>query len=452
MAGENKCSAQVEAIRQAAPVAKGVLPLLSGVRAQVKYYAVIDLKSFYASVECVERGMDPFKENLVVADPARGRGAICLAISPALKKLGVRNRCRLFEIPSYIQYTIALPRMKKYMEYSESIYRMYLDYLAPEDIHVYSIDECFLYLSPYLSLYKRTPKEMLQMLLGLITEKFNICATSGLGTNMYLAKIALDILAKHRPDNIGYLDEELFQKEMWDYKPLTDFWNIGRGTARRLAKKGIYTMREVAQADKNMLYKEFGVNAEYLIDHAWGRESCTIEDIQHYHTKSKSISNSQILFEDYDYKDAYIVLQEMVEFLSLKLVEKQLLCNSVSLFIRYSKDCHPPTGGAQHLPQGTDSFQVLEEYFSKLYLLTTTRSAPIRQLAVSANNLSSLGEEGQTLFSPYSVNEEKDRDMQQALLDIKGKYGKNSILRGLSYREKATGKIRNTLIGGHNGG
>lgn len=419
---------------------------------RTKYYTCIDLKSFYASVECVERGYDPFEVNLVVADPSRGRGAITLAISPALKKLGVKNRCRLYEIPSFIKYEIATPRMKKYMEYSGRIYRMYLDYLSAEDIHVYSIDECFIYLSPYLPLYRKTPKELTKMLMDEIYKRFGICATGGIGTNMFLAKIALDIQAKHKPDNIAFLDEEKFKEEMWHHTPITDFWNIGKGIARRLERKMIFDLYGVAHCEPAVLYKEFGVNAEYLIDHAWGREGCTMKNLQSYHSKTHSISNSQILFEDYCYDDAMIVMLEMVEFLSLKLVETQTLCKSFSLFIRYSKDCRLPTGGARRLPQATDSYQILEGYFLSLFRETTFLHSPIRQIAVSANDVVSLSGAEQTLFSAYNVDEEQDRDIQQAMLDIKAKYGKNSILRGISYYNKATGKIRNQLIGGHNGG
>ena len=420
--------------------------------ARTKYYACIDLKSFYASVECVEKGYDPFKVNLVVADPSRGRGAITLAISPALKKLGVKNRCRLYEIPSFIKYEIATPRMKKYMEYSGRIYRMYLDYLSAEDIHVYSIDECFIYLSPYLSLYRKTPKELTKMLMDEIFRRFGICATGGIGTNMFLAKIALDIQAKHKPDNIAFLDEEKFKEEMWHHTPITDFWNIGKGTARRLEKKMIYDLYGVAHCEPAVLYKEFGVNAEYLIDHAWGRESCTMKNLHNYHSKTHSISNSQILFEDYCYNDAMIVMLEMVEFLSLKLVESQCLCKSISLFIRYSKDCRMPTGGGRKLPQATDSYQILEGYFLELFKRTTFFDSPIRQIALSANDVVGLSASEISLFNAYDVDEEQDRNLQQAMLDIKAKYGKNSILRGISYHTKATGKIRNQLIGGHNGG
>lgn len=424
----------------------------ASLQATEKYYACIDLKCFYASVECVERGLDPFKANLVVADPARSRGAICLAISPALKQLGVRNRCRLYEIPSWISYITALPQMRKYMEYSSAIYRHYLDFLSADDIYVYSIDECFIDLSPYLVMYKKTPRELTKMLMEAIYEKFGICATGGIGTNMFLAKVALDVQAKYKPDHIAYLDEETFKKTMWHHRPLTDIWNIGKGTARRLERHGIVDLHGITVAEPQCIYKEFGVNAEYLLDHAWGRESCTMRQLKSYRAKTHSIANSQILFEDYAYEEALIVVIEMVEFLALELVEKQLLCSSISLSVHYSKEYQQPTGASRHLPQPTDSFKVLEEYFKELYLDVVVKDASIRKLAVNANNLIWIGNAEQSLFSSYDVDEEKDRDMQQALLDIKEKYGKNSILRGISYREKATGKLRNTLIGGHNGG
>ena len=424
----------------------------SVIKQQEQVYACIDLKSFYASVECVERGLDPFKANVVVADPERGRGAICLAISPALKALGVRNRCRLFESPSGFKYIIAVPRMKLYMDYSAAIYQSYLEYLSAQDIHIYSIDECFLYLSPYLLLYKMQPRALVKLLVQRIMDKFVICATSGIGSNMFLAKVALDIVAKRSPDFMGELTEASFKEQLWHHQPLTDFWNIGRGIAARLARKGIYDLYGVAHCEPQMLYKEFGINAEYLIDHAWGRESCTMEDLRHYRPKSHSISNSQILFEDYAFSDALVVMVEMVEFVCLKLVETQHLCQAFSLSIRYSKDCRLPTGGSRRLPQATDSFEVLEQFFRQLFCETTFRNAPIRQICISANDLLWLGNAEQTLFSAYTVDEQRDRDRQQALLDVKAKYGKNALLRGISYREKATGRIRNLLIGGHKGG
>ena len=273
-------------------------------------YLCIDLKTFYASVECVERHLDPFNTNLVVADPSRGKGAICLAISPKMKMLGIKNRCRIYEIPPTVKYIVALPRMKKYIEYSANIYAIYLKYFAKEDIHVYSIDEAFMDATNYLKMYNMTAVELAQTIIKDIFNTYGITATAGIGTNMYLTKIALDITAKHSSTNIGYLDEEKYKNELWHHKPLTDFWQIGNGIERRLNKMRIFDMYDIAHAEQKKLYKEFGVNAEYLIDHSWGKESCTIADIKAYKPKTNSISNSQILFEDYSFEKARLVLKE----------------------------------------------------------------------------------------------------------------------------------------------
>ena len=235
----------------------------------MKTYLCIDLKTFFASVECVERGLDPFKTDLVVADPSRGKGALCLAISPKMKERGIHNRCRLFEIPEDVEYLTALPRLKLYMEYSARIYGIYLRYVAKEDIHVYSIDEAFLDITSYMKLYHKDAKEFAQMLLEDVFSTTGMTATVGIGTNMYLAKIAMDIIAKHSSDFMGFLDEKSYQEKIWYYTPITDLWHIGGGTARRLAKYGVYDMHGITLLDEKILYKEFGVNAEYLIDHAW---------------------------------------------------------------------------------------------------------------------------------------------------------------------------------------
>ena len=262
-------------------------------------YLCIDLKSFYASVECVERGLDPFKYNLVVADPSRGNGAICLAVSPALKNKGVKNRCRIFEIPKNIHYITALPRMKLYIKYSADIYEIYLKYVSKDDIHIYSVDECFLDITKYLNMYHMTSFELARMIIKDVYNTTGITATAGIGTNLYLTKVALDITAKHVKDNIGYLDEDKYKEELWHHTPLTDFWQIGRGINKRLSKLGINDMYDIAMSDEFVLYKEFGINAKYLIDHSKGIEPCTIKDIKSYKPKSNSISNTQILFEDY---------------------------------------------------------------------------------------------------------------------------------------------------------
>ena len=262
---------------------------------RTKSYVCIDLKSFYASVECVDRGLDPFTENLVVADPTRGPGTICLAITPAMKALGVKNRCRIFQIPNGIEYTMATPRMARYMEVSAQINALYLRYVSTEDIHVYSIDECFIDATPYLKLYRMGAKAFAEMLRNKVAEETGITATAGVGPNLFLAKVALDIEAKKAADGIGILDEESYKREIWFHRPITDIWQVGPGIAHRLAKHGIHDMAGVCAANPAWLKKEFGKNGEYLLDHAWGQEPCTIKQIKEYRPTAHSISNGQVL-------------------------------------------------------------------------------------------------------------------------------------------------------------
>ena len=413
-------------------------------------YVCIDLKSFYASVECVERGLDPFKTNLVVADPSRGNGAICLAITPYMKSLGVHNRCRIFEIPKGMEYITALPRMKKYIEYSADIYSIYLKYISPEDILVYSIDECFIDLTSYLKLYNLNAKELTKMIIDDVINTTGICATAGIGTNLFLAKVALDITAKHSPDFMGYLDEDLFKEQIWHHQPLTDIWNIGRGIANRLAKYGAFDLYDVTQLDEKTLYKEFGVNAEFLIDHAHGIEPCTIEEIHNYKSKNHSLFNSQILFEDYNYSDALLVMKEMIEVNVLELVDKCLVTNSISISIGYSKDLIKPTGGSMKLSIYTNSYKLLNEYVLDLFKKTTNREFPIRRIGISFNNVINEEFASLTLFTDLE-EEKKENEIQKTILSIKKKYGKNSIVKGMDLQEKATTMKRNKLVGGHNG-
>ena len=295
-----------------------------------KAYLCIDLKSFYASVECVERGLDPMTANLVVADSERTDKTICLAVSVNMKKSGVKNRCRLFEIPKNIDYVIAPPRMQKYIDYSCAVYDLYLDYFSKDDVYVYSIDECFIDITPYLNIYKKTPREMAEFLLKEISRKIGIRASCGIGTNLYLTKIALDITAKKADDFIGELNQETFKETLWNHQPLTDFWRIGPGTQRTLNNIGIYTMGQIAWASEEKLYEVFGIDAELLIDHAWGIEPVTIADIKEYQPKSNSISQGQVLAKDYSYKQAEIIVKEMMDLFSLQLVDKQLY-TSISL-------------------------------------------------------------------------------------------------------------------------
>ncbi|MDO4179157.1 MAG: hypothetical protein Q4D21_08210 [Phascolarctobacterium sp.] len=415
-----------------------------------KLYAVIDLKCFFASVECVERGYDPFAVNLVVADATRGNGAICLAISPAMKELGCKNRCRLYEIPSHVKYEIAKPRMKKYMEYSRNIFSIYLEYISPEDIYVYSIDECFLDLTAYVRLYKMEPLALAKFLMDEVYKRTGICATAGAGTNMFLAKVALDVLAKHVPDHIAYLDELSFRKTMWQHRPITDIWNIGRGTARRLAKYGVYDLFGITRMEETKLYKEFGVNAKFLIEHAWGREACSIKDVKNYIPQSKSLSNSQVLFEDYNYENTLIILKEMVDNLTLSLVEKGLTAAGIGLSISYSKNIVPATGGARNLGYPTDSYRTLLTEFINLFEETTYRDKPIRRIGICFNEVDSKLYGVDNIFNDYEASAE-EYSLQQAIVGVKKRFGKNAVMKGFSYLDKATGLMRNKLIGGHNG-
>ncbi len=415
-----------------------------------KYYLCIDLKSFYASVESVERGLDPFKTNLVVADASRGKGAICLAITPALKELGIKNRCRLFQIPDDVEYLVAKPRMKLYMEYSANIYSVYLKFISKDDIHVYSIDECFFDISSYLELYNKTPNQLAKMIIDEVYKETGICATAGIGTNLFLAKVALDITAKHTDDHIGYLDNEEFERTLWYYKPITDIWNFGKGIEKKLEKYGVYTLYDIAHFDEDVLYKEFGVNAEFLIDHAKGIEPCTISDIKNFKAKSNSLSNSQILFNDYNYDDALLALKEMVDLMCLELIDKNLVTDTISLRIGYSKESTKSTGGIMKIGEYTDSRKKLIEYFISYYKKTTKNDYPIRKITIGMNNLLEQDFLSFDIFTDFTESE-KERKKQKAIIDIRKKFGKNSILTGMNLYEKSTTKKRNKLIGGHNG-
>ena len=416
-----------------------------------KYYLCIDLKTFYASVECVERGLDPFNTNLVVADASRGKGTICLAVSPKMKMLGVKNRCRIFEIPPTIKYITATPRMKKYIEYSANIYAIYLKYFSKEDIHVYSIDEAFMDVTRYLKLYKANPIELAKIIIKDIFKTYGITGTAGIGTNMYLAKIALDITAKHNPNNIGYLDEERYKKELWRHKPLSDFWQIGKGIERRLNKMRIYDMYDIAHSNPKKLYKEFGVNAEYLIDHSWGKESCTIADIKAYKPKTNSISNSQVLFEDYSFEKARLVLKEMVELGSLRLIESNLVTDSIGLYIGYSKDIIKATGGTRKLINYTNVYSELLKAFLDIYDKNTNRSIAIRRIGVNFANTIETESVQLSLFTDQEKID-RERKLELTICNIKNKMGKNTIIRGMDLEEGATTRVRNQLVGGHNGG
>lgn len=410
----------------------------------MRTYLVIDLKSFYASVECVERKLDPFKVDLVVADIKRNKGAICLAISPSMKEKGIKNRCRIYEIPKNVKPIIAKPRMKKYIEYSALIYGVYLDYVAKEDIHVYSIDEAFLDVTSYLKMYNMDVITLAKTIISDIKKRTGITATCGIGTNMYLAKIALDILAKHNKDYIGYLDEKLYKELLWDHTPLTDFWQIGRGIQNRLYKHHIKTMREIANCNPKILYKEFGIEAEYLIDHANGIEPMTIKEIKSYKPKSTSISNSQILFRNYNEKEARIIITEMIDNLVLELVKRNLYVNNVSIYISLSNSDHITFSVNVNSSNSYNTIlnKVLNEYD---YLV---ESNIIRKIGISFNDLNNKKYEQLDLFN--NIDNSNDLSLEKTMYNIKSKYGKNSILRCISLDENATMMIRNNYIGGHN--
>ena len=419
-----------------------------------RMYMCIDLKSFYASVECADLGVDPFSTPLVVADRSRGRGAITLAISPALKKMGVKNRVRLFQIPSHIEYIMVKPHMKRYMEASAQIYGTLLDYISPDDIHVYSIDEYFIDITPYQGLYNKSPRRLAQLLLDAILQATHIYATVGIGTNLFLAKIALDVLAKHAPDFIGYLDEGLFREQIWHHRPLTDIWQIGPGIANRLRKYGVHDLYGITQLPEAKLYKEFGVDAELLIDHAWGRESCTIADIHAYRPAKHSLSQSQILLRNYRADQARLPLREMVEALTLELLQIKALTKCVQVRIGYASDELRSTGGSRTLGAYTDSFQTLLPIVMALFDKHLRPHEDIRRLGVTFEDLvnkEAVPSQGD-LFAPTKDQEgQKEEDIQKTLLSIKGRFGKNAILRASSLEEDGTIRYRNTLVGGHNG-
>ncbi|MDR0924491.1 MAG: DNA repair protein, partial [Hungatella sp.] len=344
-------------------------------------YLCIDLKSFYASVECVERKLDPLATNLVVADPERSEKTICLAITPSMKALGIKNRCRVFQIPQGVQYIMAPPRMKLYIKYSADIYGIYLKYISKEDIHVYSIDESFLDVTHYLSMYHMNARELALRIMEDIKSTKGITATAGIGTNLYLAKVALDIMSKHAKDNIGYLNEELYQKTMWKHQPLTDFWRIGKGISNRLNRIGIANMGDITRTDEDSLYRLFGIDAELLIDHAWGRETTTMADIKAYSSKSNSMSSGQVLARDYSFEECRLIVKEMADALCLDMVDKNVVTGSMSLMIGYSNELElKPAIGTTAMSVTTNSYRTIIPYVMGLYERIVDKSKPIRRL------------------------------------------------------------------------
>ena len=416
----------------------------------MRTYFCIDMKSFFASVECAERGMSSLDTNLVVADSARGKGALCLAVSPKMKALGVKNRCRLFEIPENIKYITAVPRMKKYIEYAADIYDIYLDYFSPDDMHVYSIDEVFIDATDYLKCYRKGAEELVRELIYRIYSERGIPATAGIGSNLYLAKVALDITAKNSVSHIGVLDEKEYIKTLWRHRPLTDFWQISKGISGRLAAMGIYDMQGIAECSADILYKIFGVNAELLIDHSYGRETCTMRDIKTYRSKNKSVSSSQILFEDYTFEKARTVFAEMVLNSCYDLKRRRLIAGGMTVGTGYSKDVIPPTNGSVRMRERTNVYSVIKRYADELFCKITDRCRPIRRISVCFNYIADECFEGYDLFADY-CRIEKEKAADRAVLEIKERLGKNSVLRCTDFLDGATAVKRNTLIGGHNG-
>mgnify|MGYP000257095609 CR=1 FL=1 len=502
-----------------------------------KTYIAIDLKSFYASVECRERSRDPLTTNLVVADPSRTEKTICLAVSPSLKKYGLSGRARLFEViqkvkaannirkikapnhvfcgssddslalqkkPSLkIDYIIAPPRMAHYMEYSTKIYNIYLKYIAPEDIHIYSIDEVFIDVTHYLSTYNMTARELAMTMIQDILSTTGITATAGIGTNMYLCKIAMDIVAKHiEPDKNGVriaeLDEMSYRRLLWNHRPITDFWRVGRGYSKKLEKIGLYTMGDIARCsigkptdyyNEELLYKLFGINAELLIDHAWGYEPCTMEDVKTYKPETNSISSGQVLHCPYEFDKARLVVKEMTDLMVLDLVDKGLVTNQIVLTIGYDienitdknrsqsykgtvttnyygKKVPKPAHGTTNLPKQTSSTTLITNAVMELYDKIVNKKLLIRRINIVANKLvdehsvkNANKYEQLDLFTDYEIlkkqrekenaESEREKRMQNTILNIKKKFGKNAILKGMNLQEGATAKDRNNQIGGH---
>ena len=482
-----------------------------------RQYIAIDLKSFYASVECVERGLDPLATNLVVADESRTEKTICLAVSPSLKAYGIPGRARLFEVNQklkevnalrlsktpegkftggshfkyfldhypamYVDFIIAKPRMARYMEVSAQIYRVYLEYFAPEDIHVYSVDEVFIDATDYLKTYGMTARELADTIIRDVLARTGITATAGIGTNLYLAKIAMDIHAKHIEADrdgvrIAELDEMSYRKHLWSHRPLTDFWRIGQGYASTLARYGMFTMGDVARCsirNEDLLYQLFGKNAELLIDHAWGWEPCTIAEIKSYTPASTSLSIGQVLAEPYDFEKGRLIIREMAEQLALDLVRKGLKTDQVVLTVgydvanlrqkfsgevtydHYGRAVPKRTHGSENLGGFTSSSQRFTEAAVRLFSRIVNPDLLVRRMYIVANHTVPASEIPQisvatqlSLFdAPAAEDSKKEREIQRAVLSLRQRYGKNAVLKGMNLKEGATAKERNRQIGGH---
>ncbi len=480
-----------------------------------KSYIAIDLKSFYASVECVDRGLDPLKTRLVVADESRTEKTICLAVSPALKAYGIPGRARLFEVvqkvrelnrrdPSLkLDYIVARPRMSRYMEVSTAVYEVYLKYAAPEDIHVYSVDEVFIDATAYLRALGMTAREMAVTMIRDVLKTTGITATAGIGTNLYLAKIAMDIVAKHMPADadgvrLAELDELSYRKQLWAHEPLTDFWRVGPGYRKKLEAHGLYTMGDIARCslgrdddyyNEELLYRLFGVNAELLIDHAWGYEPCTIAEIKAYKPETNSISQGQVLSVPYDHEKARLIVREMTDLLVLDLVEKHLVTDQIVLTVcydtenltdpsrarayhgpvttdRYGRKVPKDAHGSRNLPKQTSSTRLILEAMTALYEEIVDPALLVRRVYVVAARVADESEaaaaESYTQLDLFTdqeaelkrqteeaAEEAREKSRQQAVLAIREKYGKNAILKGMNLKEGATTVERNGQVGGH---
>lgn len=417
-----------------------------------RQYICIDLKSFYASVECVERGLDPMTTNLVVADLSRTEKTICLAVSPSMKALGVRNRCRIFEIPDNIDYIAAVPRMQLYIDYAAEIYAIYLEYISKDDIHVYSIDEAFMDVTDYLPLYQMSARDLGKCIMDRIYTKLGVRATCGVGTNLYLTKVALDISAKHSADFIGELTLETYRQTLWNHEPLTDFWMVGQGTANRLNTIGVKNMGQLAHTPEETIYNLFGVNGELLIDHAWGYEPTTIRDIKNYKAKDNSISSGQVLSCDYNFEDGRLIVKEMADLLCLDLVEKGLVTKSLTLHIGYSNRLGlKPAHGTTTLIEDTNADIIIVPAVAQLYDKIVDKFSPIRRVSITCNKV--MPEENMQ-YNMFVDSDDliRDRKIQEAVIEVKNKFGKNAILKGMNLSKNATTMERNKQIGGHRSG
>ncbi len=455
-------------------------------------YAAIDLKSFFASVECILRGLDPLKAKLVVADESRTEKTICLAVTPALKAYGIPGRARLFEVNQKvrevlrrtgekIEFTIAKPQMAKYVEYSTKVYNVYLKYVSAEDIHAYSIDECFLDLTRYLKLYKKTARELVKTIIQDVFTTTGITATGGIGTNLYLCKIAMDVMAKHvEADDDGVriaeLDEMSYRKQLWSHRPITSFWQVGRGIAERLencrlnAGRGIYTMGDIARVSvKNpeALYKLFGVNAEILIDHAWGYEPCTIADIKKAKPRNRSTGEGQVLQDPYPFDKARLVVREMVDTVSMTLIAHDLVTNAMVLTVGYDREnvdkgiyhgitvtdfygrtIPKPAHGTANIGYYTSSQSVMADAVMKLFDRIVDPKLTVRRLNLVAADIVDASHEQYDLFTDVKKQEREKKRLKAELL-IKKRFGKNAIVKGMDLQEGATTIERNGQIGGH---